>query len=191
MLIMEQGSWKGLKNRKSERSKKNLLFEEERNFPWWDIAHQVPPPSSVLLSAWNWPFVGHFHFLSGRGDYSTKARVLSGTGVGAIMIWKQRISSAGPRPQGTCSGTKLPSAGMFCPALQRPTPNTKYLSFWKNGDILLTRTVFTWLSQAWARGKLFHLIFSLFSRQGCSLCGSGCYGTWSVDQTGLHLTESC
>ena len=134
------------------------------------MGHSTPGPSTIFCPSvcLKLIFCGTFSFsIRGRGDYSTKARVLSGTGVGAIMIWKQRMSSAGPRPQGTCSETKLPSAGMFCPALQRPTPNTKYLSFWKNrGDILLTRTVFIWLSQAWARGKLFHLILSLFFQTG-------------------------
>lgn len=160
MLMMEQGSWKGFKNRKSESLKEPVLWGREE-LPL--VGHSTPGPSTIFCPSvcLKLAFRGTFSFsIRGQGACSTKARVLSGTGVGAMIIWKQRISSAGQRPQGTRSGTKLPSAGMLCPALQRPTPNT--CPFGENGGILLTRTVFIWLSQAWARGKLFHLIFSLF-----------------------------
>lgn len=93
------------------------------------VGHSTPGPSTIFCPSvcLKLAFRGMFSFSMGggwQGDGSPKARVLSGTGVGAIIVWKQRIGSAGQRPQGTCSGAKLPRAGMFCPALQRPTPNT-------------------------------------------------------------------
>ena len=146
------------------------------------VGHSAPGPSTIFCpsACLKLALRGTFSFsIRGQGDCSTKARVLTGTGVGAIIIWKQRISSAGQRPQGTCSGAKLPSAGMFCPGLQRPTPNT--CPFGKTGPFCWQGLSLSDYHKPGLEGNSFISSFLHFSRQGASQCGSGCYGTWFVD----------